>query len=64
MSRAKTPEKKRVLTKAMRQNRRIPLFVIARTKRKVMRNPRIRNWRAKKLGIKAKMREYPSGNKN
>ncbi len=57
MSKNKSPEKKRVLTKARKQNRRIPLFVIARTKRKVMRNPRTRNWRSKKLGVDALMRK-------
>lgn len=57
MSHNKSPEKKRVLTKARKQNRRIPLFVIARTKRRVMRNPRTRNWRSKKLGITALMRK-------
>lgn len=64
MARNKSPEKKRILTKAMRQNRRIPLFVIARTKRKVMRNKRARNWRSKKLGVTARMRVAGSGNKS
>ena len=54
MARHKSPEKKAILFKAMRQNRRIPLFVIARTKRKVTRNPKTRHWRGRKLGVKIK----------
>lgn len=54
MARNKSPEKKRLLAKAARQNRRIPLFVIARTKRRVTRNRRARNWRGRKMGIKVK----------
>ena len=46
--------KKLALAKALRQNRRLPVFVIARTKRKVSRNPKARNWRGRKLDIKVK----------
>ncbi|MDP3742624.1 MAG: 50S ribosomal protein L39e [Candidatus Micrarchaeota archaeon] len=52
MSRYKTPELKTKLAKALKQNRRIPVFVVARTKRKVTFNRKTRNWRQKKLKIK------------
>jgi len=54
MARNKSSQKKRVLYKAAKRNRRVPLFVIARTKRKVSRNRLARNWRSRKLGIKVK----------
>ncbi len=50
----KSSKVKGVLSKALSQNRRIPLFVIARTKRKVSRNVKQRNWRSSKLKVKAK----------
>ena len=37
-----------------RQNRRVPLFVTARTKKDVTENPKRRNWRTQKLGIQKK----------
>ena len=46
---AKTIELKNKLAKALKQNRRIPLFVVAKTKRKISRNSKTRNWRAKKI---------------
>ncbi len=45
----KTTSVKQQLSKALRQNRRIPLFVIAKTKRKISRNSKTRNWRVKKI---------------
>ena len=45
----KTTSVKNQLAKALKQNRRIPLFVIAKTKRKISRNSKSRNWRAKKI---------------
>ncbi|MFA5108878.1 MAG: 50S ribosomal protein L39e [Candidatus Micrarchaeia archaeon] len=50
----KTSKKKSMLGKEMKRNRRIPLFVIAKTKRKVTANNRRRAWRNSKLGIKEK----------
>ena len=35
--------------KKLRQNRRVPIFVMARTKRRVTRNNRSRSWRTRKL---------------
>lgn len=51
MARNKSVLRKRRLLKAKRQNRRMPLFVVAKTKRKVSYNRSIRNWRSKKLKI-------------
>ena len=42
---------RRKLTKAARVNRRIPLFVIAKTKRKIRFNRSARNWLQKKLNL-------------
>lgn len=41
--------KKKRLAKARRKSRRIPVFVIAKTNRRVMSNPHRRNWRTDKL---------------
>ena len=41
----KTKSKKKRLAKLDRQNRRVPMWVMARTDRGVMRNPKRRNWR-------------------
>ncbi|MBI5229263.1 50S ribosomal protein L39e [Candidatus Micrarchaeota archaeon] len=54
MSRVKSPKKKKILAKKMNENRRMPIFVIARTSRKLTRNPLQRNWRRQKLKIKEK----------
>ncbi len=47
----KTVMKKLKLAKAERQNKRLPLFVTIRTKRKFVSNIKRRNWRTKKLRI-------------
>jgi large subunit ribosomal protein L39e len=54
MARVKSFAKKQALAKALRQNRRMPIFVMARTKRRVTRNTKTRNWRNKKLKLKVK----------
>ncbi|NYZ75384.1 50S ribosomal protein L39e [Candidatus Micrarchaeota archaeon] len=54
MARNKSAAKKAVLSKAIRQNRRLPIFVIARTARKLTRNPRARSWRHRGLKLKIK----------
>ncbi len=46
---AKTLTKKMRLAKENRKIKRIPQFVIIRTKRKVSHNKRSRNWRYNKL---------------
>lgn len=43
--------KKKRLAKAERKNRRLPVFVTIRTKRKVQWNIKRRNWRTDKLRI-------------
>lgn len=45
----KTFEKKKRLGKATRQNKRLPVFVAVRTKRKVTQNSKRRTWRTQKL---------------
>jgi large subunit ribosomal protein L39e len=47
----KSETKKKRLAKAGRQNRRMPIFVTVRTKRKVVWNSRKREWRTQKLRI-------------
>jgi large subunit ribosomal protein L39e len=54
MSKNRSKEKKAVLTKALQQNRRMPIFVIAKTARRVSRNTKTRNWRSQKMKIKVK----------
>ncbi len=41
----KTKAKKKRLAKLERQNARVPAWVMIRTDRDVMRNPKRRNWR-------------------
>ncbi|MBI4399499.1 50S ribosomal protein L39e [Candidatus Micrarchaeota archaeon] len=52
MSRVKTAIKKERLGKALKQNRRLPVFIIAKTNRKLTQNVRRRNWRVRKLKIR------------
>lgn len=49
---------KRLLVSAARRNRRVPLWVMMKTNRKVSRNPKQYHWRVKKLGkvIRKKLR--------
>jgi large subunit ribosomal protein L39e len=47
----KTLTKKLRLAKAERQNKRLPLFVTIRTKRRLYMNIKRRNWRTDKLKI-------------
>lgn len=47
----KTLAKKMRLVKAERQNKRLPVFITVRTKRKVQSNNKRRNWRTEKLRI-------------
>ena len=49
MMSTKTPQKKAHLAKALKSNRRVPVFVIAKTNRKVRFATRNRNWRSNKL---------------
>ncbi len=49
MARNKPLAKKLRLAKAAKQNRRIPVWVIVKTNRKVMTHPKRRLWRRTKL---------------
>jgi large subunit ribosomal protein L39e len=48
----KSPKKKGRLAKAMKANRRVPVFVMAKTNRRVRYNTRNRHWRRSRLQIK------------
>ena len=50
----KSSERKKRLAKKTRQNRRMPVFVTIRTKRKVTQNNRRRNWRTDKIKVSEK----------
>ena len=52
MARVKDTSKKIRLAKATRQAKSVPTWVIVRTNRKVRTNPKRRNWRQRKLGLK------------
>ena len=52
----KTPRKKAMLARKIKQNRRIPLFVIAKTNRKVVQNRERRSWRSQKLKMRSQKR--------
>lgn len=53
----KTPRKKSMLGRKIKQNRRIPLFVISKTNRKVVQNRERRNWRSQKLKMRSQKRD-------
>ncbi len=53
----KSNKLKRWLIKKHRQNRRIPSFISAKTNRKVISNPKQRNWRTDKLNTDGKAKE-------
>lgn len=53
MARHKTTQLKKVLTAGIKHNRRVPVFVIAKTKRAFTRNQKRRYWRARKLRVNA-----------
>ena len=48
----KSPKKKGRLAKAMKANRRVPVFVMATTNRRVKFNMRNRHWRRSRLQVK------------
>ncbi|KXB06906.1 50S ribosomal protein L39 [candidate division MSBL1 archaeon SCGC-AAA382A20] len=49
MSRNKTLAKKKKLAKAEKQNRRVPIWVTAKTEGRVRNNPKRRNWRRQNI---------------
>jgi len=52
MARVKDTSKKNRLTKATKQARSVPTWVIVRTNRKVRTNPARRHWRQRKLKLR------------
>lgn len=54
MSRNKTLYLKLRLIKKLKQNKRIPVLVIGKTNRRIVRNSKSRNWRTSKLKLKVK----------
>lgn len=52
MGRVKDTSKKNRLLAATKRARSVPTWVIVRTNRHVRTNPKQRNWRRQKLGIK------------
>ena len=56
MSRVKTGKTKATLGKMIKRNRRMPLFVIARTNRRVTQNRERRSWRSQKLKMRSQKR--------
>jgi large subunit ribosomal protein L39e len=50
----KSLTKKLILVKKRKQNKAIPLFIVAKTKRKIRTNNKRRNWRTDKLKLKIK----------
>jgi large subunit ribosomal protein L39e len=52
MARVKDTSKKNRLMKATKQAKSVPTWVIVRTNRHVRTNPKQRNWRQRKLGLK------------
>jgi len=51
MSRNRPLAKKLRLAKANKQNRRIPVWVMVKTNRKVRSHPKMRQWRRNKLKV-------------
>jgi large subunit ribosomal protein L39e len=54
MGSVKSSKKKIALGAALRRNRRVPLFVVAKTNRRIRANPHARNWRKRKLKLHIK----------
>lgn len=52
MGKNKSHQLKKKLSKALQQNRRVPLFAMAKTARRVTRNVKARHWKSRKLKIK------------
>ena len=52
MSSNKDEETKKLLTRANRKNKRVPVWVMIKTNRRVSQNPKQRHWRRGDLGKK------------
>ncbi len=53
----KTTRVKATLGKMIKRNRRMPLFVISKTNRKVTQNRERRSWRSQKLKMRSQKRK-------
>ncbi len=53
MGKIKSRSTKAQLGRALKQNRRVPVFVIAKTNRRVSQNSERRHWRTQKLKLVA-----------
>jgi len=53
----KTSKVKATLGKMIKRNRRMPLFVIAKTNRRVTQNRERRSWRTQKLKMRSQKRK-------
>ncbi len=49
MARTKRPAKKLRLAKALKQNRRVPIWVIVKTSRRVRTHPKRHSWKISRL---------------
>jgi large subunit ribosomal protein L39e len=56
MSRIKSARAKATLGKMGKRNRRMPLFVVAKTNRRVVQNRERRSWRSQKLKMRSQKR--------
>ncbi|MFH1471007.1 MAG: 50S ribosomal protein L39e [Candidatus Micrarchaeota archaeon] len=54
MSKSKSQARKKRLGKEVKKNKRLPVFVVAKTNRRISSNPRRRHWRHRKLKLKIK----------
>lgn len=61
MARNKTRTVKKKLSKALQQNRRVPIFAMAKTNRRVTRNVKQRHWKTSKLKTKGKVNTKHGG---
>jgi large subunit ribosomal protein L39e len=57
MGSVKDKEEKDILVKAKKQNRRMPVWVVAKTNRKVIQNRERRHWRRNSLKVGSTLNE-------
>ena len=55
MGSIKDKEEKDILVKANKQNRRMPVWVVAKTNRRVVQNRERRHWRRNSLKVRSKL---------
>ena len=57
MGSVKSKKEKDALVKAKKQNRRMPVWVVAKTNRRVVQNKERRHWRRNKLKLASKLKK-------